>query len=94
MTLVIYMGMRRLNDIVGALLAAGMRADTPCAAIESATRPEQRHALSRLGEFADAVARAGLGSPAIVVIGGVASLALARAAAASSSDTASSPDAK
>jgi uroporphyrin-III C-methyltransferase len=52
-----------------------MRADTPCAAIESATRPEQRHALSRLGEFADAVARAGLGSPAIVVIGGVASLA-------------------
>jgi uroporphyrin-III C-methyltransferase len=71
-----------------------MRADTPCAAIESATRPEQRHALSRLGEFADAVARARLGSPAIVVIGGVASLALARAAAASSSETASSPDAK
>jgi len=94
MTLVIYMGMRRLNDIVGALLAAGMRADTPCAAIESATRPEQRHALSTLGKFADAVARAGLGSPAIVVIGGVASLALARAAAASSSDAASSPDAK
>ncbi|TDY22206.1 uroporphyrinogen-III C-methyltransferase [Paraburkholderia sp. BL6665CI2N2] len=81
MTLVIYMGMRRLNDIVGALLAAGMSADTPCAAIESATRPEQRHALARLGEFAETVARAGLGSPAIVVIGGVASLALAREAA-------------
>ncbi len=81
MTLVIYMGMRRLHDIVDALLAAGMSADTPCAAIESATRPEQRHALARLGEFADTVARAGLGSPAIVVIGGVASLALARAAA-------------
>ncbi|WP_167378147.1 uroporphyrinogen-III C-methyltransferase [Paraburkholderia ribeironis] len=79
MTLVIYMGMRRLNEIVGALLAAGMRADTPCAAIESATRPGQRHVLARLDEFAGAVARAGLGSPAIVVIGGVASLALARA---------------
>ncbi|MDQ0625577.1 uroporphyrin-III C-methyltransferase [Paraburkholderia graminis] len=75
MTLVIYMGMRRLNDIVGALLAAGMSAETPCAAIESATRPEQRHALATLDDFADAVARAGLGSPAIVVIGGVASLA-------------------
>jgi uroporphyrin-III C-methyltransferase len=37
--------------------------------------------LARLGDFADAVARAGLGSPAIVVIGGVASLALGRAAA-------------
>ncbi|PMS29606.1 uroporphyrinogen-III C-methyltransferase [Paraburkholderia rhynchosiae] len=94
MTLVIYMGMRRLNDIGGALLAAGMRPDTPCAAIESATRPEQRHALATLGEFADAVARAGLGSPAIVVIGGVASLALARAAAAGSSDTARAPDAQ
>jgi len=81
MTLVIYMGMRRLAAIVGALLAAGMADDTPCAAIESATRPDQRHVLARLGDFADAVARAGLGSPAIVVIGGVASLALARAAA-------------
>ncbi len=82
MTLVIYMGMRRLSDIVGALLAAGMRADTPCAAIESATRPEQRHVLAQLDGFADDVSRAGLGSPAIVVIGGVASLALARVAAA------------
>ena len=81
MTLVIYMGMRRLAAIVGALLAAGMADDTPCAAIESATRPDQRHVLARLGDFADAVARAGLGSPAIVVIGGVASLALARAPA-------------
>jgi uroporphyrin-III C-methyltransferase len=73
--------MRRLGEIAGALLAAGMSVDTPCAAIESATRPEQRHVLAPLGEFAEAVARAGLGSPAIVVIGGVASLALARDAA-------------
>jgi len=78
MTLVIYMGMRRLGDIAGALVAAGMGADTPCAAIEAATRPEQRHALAPLGELADAVGRAGLGSPAIVVIGAVASLAFAR----------------
>lgn len=75
MTLVIYMGMRRLSGITRALLAAGMSADTPCAAIESATRPEQRHALAPLGEFANVLARAGLGSPAIVVIGGVVALA-------------------
>ncbi|CAH2807899.1 MAG: Uroporphyrinogen-III methyltransferase (EC [uncultured Paraburkholderia sp.] len=81
MTLVIYMGMRRLDEIVGALLAAGMSTDTPCAAIESATRPEQRHALAPLREFAQVVAREKLGSPAIVVIGGVASLALVREAA-------------
>jgi len=81
MTLVIYMGMRRLGEIAGALLAAGMSGDTPCAAIEAATRPEQRHALAPLGELADTLARTGLGSPAIVVIGAVASLALARDAA-------------
>ena len=81
MTLVIYMGMRRLGEIAGALLLAGLSADTPCAAIESATRPRQRHVLAPLREFAAAVALAGLGSPAIVVIGRVASLALAREAA-------------
>jgi uroporphyrin-III C-methyltransferase len=75
MTLVIYMGMRRLAEIVDALLHAGMPPDTPCAAIESATRPEQRHVAATLREFAQCVADAGLGSPSIVVIGGVASLA-------------------
>ncbi|WP_345816527.1 uroporphyrinogen-III C-methyltransferase [Paraburkholderia sp. PREW-6R] len=81
MTLVIYMGMRRLDDIVAALRAAGLRGDTPCAAIESATRPQQRHVVAPLADFADAVSQAALGSPAIVVIGGVVSLALARAVA-------------
>ncbi|MDE1182535.1 uroporphyrinogen-III C-methyltransferase [Paraburkholderia sp.] len=75
MTLVIYMGMRRLHDITAALLNAGMAPDTPCAAIESATRPEQRHALAPLHGFADEVDRLGLGSPSIVVIGAVATLA-------------------
>ncbi|ACC72322.1 uroporphyrinogen-III C-methyltransferase [Paraburkholderia phymatum] len=75
MTLVIYMGMRRLNDIVDALLRADMSPDTPCAAIESATRPEQRHVCAALRDLAQRVARAKLGSPSIIVIGGVASLA-------------------
>jgi uroporphyrin-III C-methyltransferase len=75
MTLVIYMGMRRLADIVAALRAAGLPADTPAAAIESATRPEQRQTLASLATLADSVRRDGLGSPAIVVIGRVAALA-------------------
>ncbi|MEX3931868.1 uroporphyrinogen-III C-methyltransferase [Paraburkholderia phymatum] len=75
MTLVIYMGMRRLNDIAHALLRADMSPDTPCAAIESATRPEQRHVCAALRDLTMRVADAGLGSPSIVVIGGVASLA-------------------
>jgi uroporphyrin-III C-methyltransferase len=76
MTLVIYMGMRRLGEIVDALLQAGMPPDTPCAAIESATRPEQRHVAATLHELVQHVTEAGLGSPSIVVIGGVASLAV------------------
>jgi uroporphyrin-III C-methyltransferase len=74
MTLIVYMGMRRLSEIASALLAAGMPGDTPCAAIESATRPEQRHVRATLDTLASHVTAAGLGSPAIVVIGGVAKL--------------------
>lgn len=71
MTLVIYMGITRIEEIAEALLAAGMNSDTPCAVIESATRPEQRHMICPLAELAQAVAHNGLGSPAIVVIGAV-----------------------
>jgi len=76
MTLVVYMGMRRLGDIVAALRQAGMDPHTPGAAIASATRPEQRHVLARLDTLEAEVARAGLSSPAIVVIGSVAALGI------------------
>lgn len=75
LTLVIYMGMRRLNDIVDALLRADMAADTPCVAIESATLPTQRQTMASLQTLPAEVRRTGLGSPAILVIGNVAALA-------------------
>jgi uroporphyrin-III C-methyltransferase len=71
MTLVIYMGITRIDDIVRALLDAGMAPDMPSAAIESATRPEQRHVISPLSDLVGTIAGHGLGSPAIVVIGAV-----------------------
>lgn len=76
LTIVVYMGIRRLDDIVDALLRAGMDARTPCAAIESATLPAQRQALSPLEALPAEVRRAALRSPAILVIGSVAALAL------------------
>jgi uroporphyrin-III C-methyltransferase len=79
MTLVIYMGMRRLPDIVAALIGAGLDPRTPAAAIEAATRPEQRHLLAPLESLPDAVKAAALGAPAIVVIGSVAGLGIASA---------------
>ena len=74
LTLVIYMGVRRLDAIVTQLLDAGMAADTPCAAIESATWPNQRHALATLLSLPQVIKDAGLGSPSIIVVGDVAAL--------------------
>jgi uroporphyrin-III C-methyltransferase len=74
-TLVIFMGVAGMHGIVERLLAAGMPADTPAAAIERATWADQRVfriALARLPEHA---ARAGLRSPAILVVGACAALA-------------------
>ncbi|MEN8511861.1 uroporphyrinogen-III C-methyltransferase [Burkholderia sp. RS02] len=75
MTIVIYMGIRRLDAIAAALRDGGLPGDTPCAAIENATRPEQRHVLATLDTVVERVGATGIGSPAIVVIGRVAALA-------------------
>lgn len=76
LTLIIYMGVARLALIVEELLAAGLAAATPVAVIENATLPAQRSITSTLRDAAAAVARAGLASPAIVVIGEVVAMAV------------------
>lgn len=72
-TLVIYMGMARLADIVAQLQRAGMPAHTPAAAIENGTLPSQRSLVTTLAALPQQVAQRGLGSPAVVVIGDVVS---------------------
>jgi uroporphyrin-III C-methyltransferase len=74
-TLVIYMGMARLDTIAGELMRAGMNGSTPAAAIQNATCATQRAVVSTLAYLAQDVASAGLASPAIVVIGEVAGFA-------------------
>ena len=74
-TLVIYMGMKRLAAIVSELLAAGMPANTPAAAIQQGTLPDQRHVISSLEALPMAVQQQELASPAIVVVGDVVRLA-------------------
>ncbi|KWA35624.1 uroporphyrin-III methyltransferase [Burkholderia multivorans] len=75
MTIVVYMGMRRLEAIAAALRDGGLPGDTPCAAIANATRDTQRHVLATLDRIVERTGAAGIGSPAIVVIGRVAALA-------------------
>ena len=74
-TLVIYMGMKRLPEITTALRAAGMPAETPAAAIQHGTTERQRSVIATLATLADAARDADLGSPALLVIGRVVSLA-------------------
>lgn len=76
-TLVIYMGMARLAALVSGMLAGGFPPGTPACAIENGTLPEQREVFAPLAALPRAVAAAGLGSPAVLVIGEVVRLARA-----------------
>jgi uroporphyrin-III C-methyltransferase len=75
LTLVIYMGIATLPDTVAGLRAGGMPADTPAAAIQNGTRANARELRTTLGRLQADVATAGLGSPAVLVIGAVCDLA-------------------
>lgn len=73
-TLVILMGVRTLPRIAARLLAAGRAPQTPVAIIEQGATPGQRTTRGPLGEIAAIAARAGVASPAVIVVGNVAGL--------------------
>lgn len=70
-TLVIYMGLSNLAGIVGGLRDAGIPASMPVAVVQNGTLSTQRSVVSRLDQVVDAVAREGLASPALIVVGEV-----------------------
>jgi uroporphyrin-III C-methyltransferase len=74
-TLVIYMGIKNMPEIVAQLMEAGLSGSTPAAVIQNGTLAEQRQIISSLENLQAATQQAGIGSPAIMVIGEVASLA-------------------
>ncbi len=67
--IVIYMGMRNLEAIRAALLAAGRPADEPVAIVENATRGDQRVLETTLGACVEAARAAGARAPAIICVG-------------------------
>lgn len=73
-TIVLYMGVKTLPRIAGALIAGGMAADTPAAAVQWGTHPRQRTVMATLATLSAAIDRAGLGAPVITIIGPVVSL--------------------
>ena len=70
LTLVIYMGVRDVQRIQQALLT-GLPAATPVAIVQQASLPDQRHAITTLGDLAATIAREQLASPSVIVVGDV-----------------------
>ncbi|MCS6970978.1 MAG: uroporphyrinogen-III C-methyltransferase [Planctomycetes bacterium] len=70
-TLVLYMGMQHLDEHCAALIAHGRDPETPAATIQWGTLPAQRTVVGTLRTLPARVRAAGLGPPAITVIGEV-----------------------
>lgn len=67
--LVLYMSLHKLAEIAHALIDGGLSPETPAAAIQSTTLPDERIATATLAGIAAAAAAAGIEPPAIVVVG-------------------------
>lgn len=74
-TLVVYMGMKNLPEIVSGLLEAGMAGEMPAAIIQQGTLPEQKQVVSTVASLPLAAKQSGMASPALIVIGDVVRLA-------------------
>src|SRR5213080_5581043 len=73
-TLVFLMGMRQMPAIMAALIAHGLAADTPAAAVQSGTTGAQATVVATAGTLAARVRAAGLEAPGVVVVGSVVTL--------------------
>ena len=70
-TVVIYMGLSGLPTICAQLVAHGLSLDWPAAVVSQGTLTEQRVVCATLGTLAAEVARAGLQSPCLTIVGEV-----------------------
>jgi uroporphyrinogen III methyltransferase/synthase len=68
-TLVIYMGVKRMGEIVERLIASGRDAGEPAAAIERGTMPGQRTIEAKLGDLPATARASELHAPAVMVVG-------------------------
>ena len=73
-TLVFFMGMKNIQNIVDNLVSNGRSADTPVAAVQWGTRTDQRVVTGSLRNIVQRVREARLGPPAIIVVGEVVAL--------------------
>jgi uroporphyrinogen III methyltransferase/synthase len=70
-TLVIFMGMRKLDSLAKLLIEHGRPSDTPAAVVQWASLPRQRTVVGTLGDIHARASEAGLGLPALTIVGEV-----------------------
>jgi len=73
-TICIFMGMRRIEDIMVAIIAGGRSAETQVAVVQWAARPEQRVVSGTLSNIAARVRTEGITNPAVIIVGEVVAL--------------------
>lgn len=70
-TIVVLMGMARLEELCTSLVRAGRAPDTPVSVVQKAWTEEQRSVTGTLADIASVVQAHGIGNPAAIVIGDV-----------------------
>ena len=73
-TLVIFMGMRKLPSLMQILVENGRAPETPAAVIQWASLPKQRTVVGTVADIAEKAREAGLGLPALTIVGDVVEL--------------------
>jgi len=73
-TICVFMGMRRIEDIMLAIIAGGRDAQTPVAVVQWAARPEQRVVSGTLSTISARVRAEKVTNPAVIVVGQVVAL--------------------
>lgn len=68
-TLVLYMGLERLERVLASLVARGRAPETPAALVSKATTPSEVVVTGTLGDLAARVRALGLEPPAILLVG-------------------------
>lgn len=73
-TLVVYMGLSTLPSLAFKLMHHGLPPNTPAAAVERGTTPQQRVVFAELKDLADEITSAQLISPTLIIVGKVVEL--------------------
>ena len=75
-TLVVYMGLVTFPEMSARLIEAGMPANTPAAAVENATLPQQRHCISTVKDLSAVLVEKTFVAPTLIIIGRVINVAI------------------